>query len=44
MDDSEFLRQFVSTRSPEAFAALVRCYADMVYSAARRQMGQGGLG
>ena len=38
-NDQELLREFVSSRSVAAFEELVRRTADMVYSAARRQMG-----
>lgn len=39
MDDSELLRQYVEGRSEAAFAALVKRHLDMVFSAARRQVG-----
>jgi RNA polymerase sigma factor (sigma-70 family) len=34
---AELLRQYVQTGSEDAFAQLVKCYVDVVYSAARRQ-------
>ena len=37
IDDGILLRQFVTSRDGDAFAALVRRYIDLVYSAARRQ-------
>ncbi|MEA2708981.1 MAG: hypothetical protein QOF78_1582 [Phycisphaerales bacterium] len=37
-DDSRLLHQFIATRDEPSFAALVRRYVDLVYSAARRQM------
>jgi RNA polymerase sigma factor (sigma-70 family) len=43
MDDCELLRQFVTDRSAGAFAELVRRNADLVYSAARRQVGDAHL-
>jgi RNA polymerase sigma factor (sigma-70 family) len=42
-DDRELLRQFVSTKSAQAFEQLVRRNANMVYSAARRQLGDSHL-
>jgi RNA polymerase sigma factor (sigma-70 family) len=42
-DDRELLREYISSRSAAAFEELVRRNADMVYSAARRQMGEGHL-
>lgn len=38
MDPIEALRQFISTGSAEAFAALTTRYVDLVYAAARRQV------
>jgi RNA polymerase sigma factor (sigma-70 family) len=43
MDDRQLLAQYVSDRSPEAFAELVRRYANLVYSSARRQLGKSDL-
>jgi RNA polymerase sigma factor (sigma-70 family) len=43
MDDRQLLAQFVTERSAEAFAELVRRYADLVYSSARRQLGKSDL-
>jgi RNA polymerase sigma factor (sigma-70 family) len=43
MNDRELLAQFVADRSPEAFAELVRRNTDMVYSSARRQLGDAAL-
>src|SRR6266480_4458487 len=37
--DSRLLDEFLRTRSQDAFAALVRRHVDLVYSAARRQLG-----
>jgi RNA polymerase sigma factor (sigma-70 family) len=42
-DDLALLRQFVSDRSQPAFAELVRRHVDMVYSGARRQVGDPAL-
>src|SRR4051794_40042536 len=37
--DSKSLSAFVRTRSHDAFAAMVRRYADLVYGTARRMVG-----
>src|SRR4051794_3613185 len=39
MIDQEWLREFCETGSEEAFARVVRAYADLVYTTARRQVG-----
>jgi RNA polymerase sigma factor (sigma-70 family) len=36
--DSELLRRFAKTNSEDAFAELVKCHVDLVYSAALRQV------
>ena len=38
-EDGALLQQFAVTRSPDAFAQLARRYTDLVYTAARRQLG-----
>jgi len=38
MDDSDLLRQFAATRSPQAMAHLVHAYAPIVYTACLRQL------
>src|SRR5580765_3424807 len=38
MDDLELLREYAVRKSEEAFETLVSRYADLVYSAARRQL------
>jgi RNA polymerase sigma factor (sigma-70 family) len=43
MDDRQLLAQYAGNHSPEAFAELVRRYADLVYSSARRQLGNSDL-
>ena len=43
MDERELLSKFVAESSGEAFAELVRRNADLVYSAARRQLGDSHL-
>lgn len=39
VSDFELLTQYVSERSHDAFAAIVGRYVDLIYSAARRQLG-----
>ncbi len=39
MDEKRWLEEFARTRSDEAFARLVEANVDLVYSAARRQLG-----
>ena len=43
MDDTALIRQYVAQRSQAAFAELVRRYAGLVYSSARRQLSDGHL-
>jgi RNA polymerase sigma factor (sigma-70 family) len=43
MDDRQLLAQYARNHSPDAFAELVRRYADLVYSSARRQLGNSDL-
>lgn len=38
-DDRALIREFAATRSPDAFAALVRRHVDWIHAAARRQVG-----
>src|SRR4051794_5563285 len=38
-EDLRLLEQYTATRDGEAFAQLVRRHVDLVYAAARRQMG-----
>jgi RNA polymerase sigma factor (sigma-70 family) len=42
-DEAELLRQYVSTRSQDAFRRLVDRYVNVVYAAARRQVADGDL-
>jgi hypothetical protein len=39
MEDFELLRDYATRRSEEAFATVVNRYVNLVYSAARRQVG-----
>ncbi|MEO5960100.1 MAG: sigma factor, partial [Opitutaceae bacterium] len=39
LTDAELLRRYAEDKSESAFAALVQRYVDLVYSAARRQVG-----
>jgi RNA polymerase sigma factor (sigma-70 family) len=43
MDDRELLSAYLSNASPDAFAQIVRQNIDLVYSAARRQLGDSHL-
>ncbi len=43
MDEHELLRRYVEGKSAEAFAALVRGNVELVYAAARRQVGDAHL-
>src|SRR3954471_22600919 len=43
MTDQVWLREFGETGSEEAFARIVRAYADLVYTTARRQVGDAHL-
>ena len=43
MSETELLRVFRRERSDEAFAELVRRYAGLVYSAAKRRLGDAAL-
>lgn len=43
MQDTQLLEEFVKTRSPQTFTAIVQRYSGMVYASALRQVGQGHL-
>jgi RNA polymerase sigma factor (sigma-70 family) len=43
MQDRELIAQFAPRRAPDAFAQMVNAYTGMVYSAARRQLGDSHL-
>ena len=43
MGDRELMQNYLRDRSPEAYGAIVREHVDLVYAAARRQLGDGHL-